>query len=75
MSYKIFKTENTVNNMSYYSVEVNDSRTILVKASSTATQSDIDTYVDERLASENAQLEFIAKEEADARYALEHGDG
>jgi hypothetical protein len=75
MSYKIFKTENTVNNMSYYSVEINDSRTMLIKASSTATQSDIDTHIDERLASENAHLEYIAKEEADARYALEHSDG
>jgi hypothetical protein len=48
---------------------------MLIKASSTATQSDIDTYIDERLASENAHLEYIAKEEADARYALEHSDG
>ena len=71
MSYKIFKTENTVNNMSYYSVEVNDSRTMLIKASSTATQSDIDAFVDERLASENAHLEFLEKEEADAAYAKE----
>ena len=74
MSYNIFKTEDTVNNMKYYHVQVNDSRTMFVKASSTATQTDIDAVVDTQLAAEQAQLDMMAKEEADAAYAKEQGN-
>ena len=74
MTYTILKTEPAARELKRYMVQISDTRIMNVKTSGTASQSDIDTLIDEILKEEKEEEEKIAQEKKDAEYAAENGD-
>tara|TARA_B100001248_G_scaffold192084_1_gene147252 strand:+ start:3784 stop:4017 length:234 start_codon:yes stop_codon:yes gene_type:complete len=77
MSYTIYKTEDYYDGRKIFYVytDADEQNSIWIKASATATQSDIDAQVDQILQNEKDLATLLKEQEEAAAYAAEHGDG
>ena len=77
MSYTIYKTEDYYDGRKIFYVytDADEQNSIWIKASATATQSDIDAQVDQILQNNKDLAAHLKEQEDAAAYAAEHNNG